>query len=165
LRNSHDVALLSSHFTSPFSTERATAALIAWLRELEDLIHSKRPGHGTTHNLPQLQPKLVGREVQKTSLMQALRTHPAIAIIGPAGIGKTSLAVRIAYEFANQSEPREFDYVVWFAAREHREHQQWLSDLLDTIGETLGSRRVSQKRADQIRDKITQVEVLLNITS
>ena len=70
-------------------------------------------------NLP---PPLMGyvrREELEASLAERLRdlNHPVITLHGRGGIGKTSLALRGAYELAEESPP-VFEHIVWFSARD-----------------------------------------------
>lgn len=70
-------------------------------------------------NLPRLGPHYVKRQALETELDRRLkdRNHSIITLHGRGGIGKTSLALRVAHALASEAEPT-FDYIVWFSARD-----------------------------------------------
>lgn len=76
-------------------------------------------GKHAGHNLPALFPDYVRRGELEATLLRLLtdRTHRIITMRGMGGVGKTSLALRIAHELPDQSSC-PFLWVVWFSARD-----------------------------------------------
>jgi len=86
-----------------FHAERDFRNIVRWLRPVTT---DDTPRISTPHNLPSLQP-FFGREEELRRIADALdpesRTWGAL-IDGPGGMGKTSLAVRAAYDAADAFE-------------------------------------------------------------
>jgi predicted ATPase len=59
-------------------------------------------------NLPATTPRLIGRAVAVRQLRDLLRAHRAVTVTGPGGIGKTTLALKVASRVLG-----EFDDGVW----------------------------------------------------
>ncbi|MDE0531973.1 MAG: NB-ARC domain-containing protein [Albidovulum sp.] len=75
---------------------------------------------GTFHNLPIPDfddTGFVGRKGTLTKVNDAISgPFPVISLVGPGGVGKTALALKVAYELlANQK--LEFDAIVWVSAK------------------------------------------------
>ena len=78
-----------------------------------------RPTVEAEHNLPTLLTKTVGRDAAIELVSKSLATHRLVTIIGPGGIGKTTLALAVAHrslalfaegarfvDFSSLSDPR-----------------------------------------------------------
>jgi len=70
-------------------------------------------------NLPPEPVGYVTRKLLEDELERRLRdrNHPIITLHGRGGIGKTSLALKLAHILASEAEPL-FEYLVWFSARD-----------------------------------------------
>ncbi len=70
-------------------------------------------------NLPPVPPGYVRRPALEAELERRLRdrNHPIITLHGRGGIGKTSLALRVAHALADEPDTL-FDHLVWFSARD-----------------------------------------------
>ena len=70
-------------------------------------------------NLPQLPDGYVRRKVLEEELELRLRdkNHSIITLHGRGGIGKTSLALKVAHKLAAEVDPL-FEHIVWFSARD-----------------------------------------------
>lgn len=68
-------------------------------------------------NLPETRSDYVRRQALEAELQTVLTDsrHPVVAINGPGGIGKTSLALRVLHELA---EEEGFSAILWFSARD-----------------------------------------------
>ena len=60
------------------------------------------------HNIPLRRTLLVGRETETTALSALVEAPGLVTLVGPAGIGKTSLALEVA-----RSVVENFDDGVW----------------------------------------------------
>lgn len=120
------------------------------------------PGRQIPHNLPP-RGEFVGREKEKARTHAALCSRwPLISIEGIGGIGKTALALEVAYECLHASQIDDppkgivtFDSFVWATARDR---ELTLNALLDAIALTLDYPGIVQRPLEQ---KCIGVEKLL----
>src|SRR5262249_17248553 len=63
----------------------------------------------TAGNLPVELTSFIGREDERARLLESVRERPLTTLVGPGGIGKTRLALRVAQELAD-----DFDGGAWF---------------------------------------------------
>ena len=70
-------------------------------------------------NLPPLSHQYIERKHLQHALQERLfdRNHAIITLHGQGGAGKTSLALRVAHELSQASDPR-FESIVWLSARD-----------------------------------------------
>lgn len=70
-------------------------------------------------NLPDVPNGYVRRRALEAELSQRLcgKQNTIITLHGGGGMGKTSLALRVAHDLANHSDP-PFEHIVWFSARD-----------------------------------------------
>src|ERR1700720_3492553 len=61
------------------------------------------------HNLPQQLTRLIGRADASSRIVARLQRHRLLSIVGPGGIGKTSVAIAVAEASVNTHE-----HGVWF---------------------------------------------------
>ena len=80
-------------------------------------------------NLRGSSPQLVGRDTDRKTVIEELRSHPLVTITGVGGVGKTSLAISVAHELAT-----EMDEVWTIELAPLRDE----GDILPTIAATLG---------------------------
>jgi len=74
-----------------------------------------------SHNLPSPEfddTGFVGRKKEVRSIRQLMRTNKVIGLIGEGGVGKTALAMKVAYDLLAESEEKTgpdqpFDAIVW----------------------------------------------------
>jgi predicted ATPase len=63
---------------------------------------SKVQVHNPAWLAAEVAPELIGRDQELVEVVAALRLHPLMTLVGPGGIGKTSLAMAAAYAVADQ---------------------------------------------------------------
>lgn len=133
----------------------------------KDLKNEDNKVNITNHNLPSRTygSKLVGREEYIKKILKAIHEAPIVAIEGFSGIGKTSLALEIAYIFLHKSEIKlplelQFNYIVWLSAK-NKEQNQWVNDVLNKVAEVLEHPSISQISLENLSVKKKEVEQLL----
>jgi predicted ATPase/DNA-binding winged helix-turn-helix (wHTH) protein len=77
-------------FVAPITNQIAKAATAA-----------SHPVPHTPHNLPALATRVVGRSGVVRTLAEQLATRRLVSLVGPGGIGKTTVAIMVANEVAN----------------------------------------------------------------
>lgn len=125
-------------------------------------------------NLPSFQEQYIRRPGLEKRFIERLRdrNHPIITLHGRGGIGKTSLALRVAKDLAKETDPR-FEMLLWFSARDielaetgpHRVRQS-VKTLDDIVGRFSELAEFSVNQAEfaellQEPDQLTDVGMLL----
>jgi predicted ATPase/class 3 adenylate cyclase len=113
-----------------------------------------RTAGATHHNLPLPLTSFVGREHELAAVTEVLRTHRLVTLTGPAGTGKTRLALQVAAAVLD-----EFADGVFVAALAP------LSDpalVLSTIAQTLGVREAAGRPLlESLKDYLREKQLLL----
>ena len=93
------------------------------------------------HNLPTPdwdETGFLGRRALLKKVKRALRSaYPVISIVGEGGLGKTSLALRVAYDVL-ESEANTFDAIVWTSAKTTKLTTSEVQHVEDAISTSLG---------------------------
>ncbi len=96
---------------------------------------------GDRHNLPQPdfdETGFVGRrEEARAVLSQCLGTYPVVTVLGEGGLGKTALALKVAYELLDQSEQR-FESIIWATSKSSQLTGSEVVTIRDSIKTSLG---------------------------
>ena len=78
------------------------------------------PDHGPQHNLPVPdfdETGFFGRQTELRRIKKALKgAYPVVSVLGDGGIGKTSIALKAAYELLEDSAA-PFEAIVWVSAK------------------------------------------------
>jgi tetratricopeptide (TPR) repeat protein/cold shock CspA family protein len=78
-----------------------------------------------------------GRSDEQAKLKQALLgPFPVVTLVGEGGVGKSALALKVAYELADA--PNSFDAIVWTTAKANRLTQSEIVAIDDAINTSLG---------------------------
>ncbi|HZS53966.1 MAG TPA: SIR2 family protein, partial [Bryobacteraceae bacterium] len=143
----------------------ASQCVLEWFQRLEERLTKEAPqasatAKPTNNNLPPPPPDLVGRTDDISATLSALESNRIVAVTGANGIGKTSVALAVAHEFAERKRSH-FDYVVWVTARDGTRPFVALNEVLNAIGVTLEFPKIAQTPTSEIDKKRDQVNFLL----
>ncbi len=113
------------------------------------------------HNLPR-RSEFVGREAYKAQVHAALRSRAyLVSIEGIGGIGKTSLALEVAYECLHASTGEllrdavaTFDGFIWVTAQGR---DLTLNEVLDAVARTLDYPGIAQKPPEEKRPAVCRL--------
>lgn len=141
--------------------EEQSAALEHWIEELEREIE-RLSNADVVETKPLATPRsltddLVGRDASLAEALGLLNGHRQVAIVGPAGVGKSALAATCAAHFQRGSRLQHF---VWFSGKNGRAN---LSEILSAVAIALDSKRVASMHGDDPSRMKVSVNVLLDL--
>lgn len=114
-----------------------------------------------SHNLPIPDFDETGFLGRKNKVDELIRTclgpYPVITIVGEGGIGKTALALRVAYEIVDK-DPKPFDYVVWTSSKTTKITVQEIVRIEGAIKDSIG---LIQAVANELGAKGDPIEEIL----
>ena len=128
-----------------------------------------------THNLPPAEfddTGFIGRVRERRDLRKLLESdHRVITVVGPAGIGKTALALRVCNDLLEDSEPA-FERMVWVTLKTKHltaEGIRQISGAIDSLGALVDSILrslnipIGEPKWDTILDQLNSSRTLLVI--
>lgn len=130
---------------------------VSWKDELErESLESQ-----LRHNLPP-RGEFVGRHAEIARIQEAFRSGAHVVCIdGIGGIGKTALALQVAYECLKASQGKvmdmevvTFEGLVWITARDR---EIFLELVLDTIARTLEYPGITQQPLEEKQDSVRRL--------
>lgn len=116
---------------------------------------------------------LVGRENDLEKFLKLIKgPWPVISIVGEGAIGKTALALTLAYEIL-EDKSFSFDKIVWMSAKankllptEIKELNNTIKsgwDLLDQVSDSLGAEKASKDHYKELLEYLNTFKILLII--
>ena len=131
-----------------------------WLTQ-ENLVETLPTLPVLYQNLPPRLDHFLGRQAELTRVFEGLYSaYPLLVIEGLSGVGKTTLALEVAYQCLQGSDlmpnPR-FDAAIWISASGRWNRGRWLSEVLNTIAGVLDHRSVAQLRLPEKRIKVNEL--------
>lgn len=112
-------------------------------------------------NLPPRPEVVFGREYELRTVLEVLNcSQPLLAIEGRAGVGKTTLAIEVAYQTLHTPEETPvplFDAVIWISTRTNLDQKHWLSEILNTVARVLDYPSVAQLCFEEKHARISQL--------
>lgn len=110
---------------------------------------ASRSSIAATQRLPKVPTLFVGRSLAIADLKEQLNTHSLVSVVGPGGIGKTSLAVQVAllleetdlqgiwmFEFGSLKDPQDLGQLLLSTLNlQNQENRTELQTILETISD------------------------------
>src|SRR5690606_29803307 len=129
-------------------------------------------GSNISHNLPLPdfdETGFIGRKAIATNLKKAINgVYPVITIVGEGGLGKTSLALKVAYDLLDQNDSR-FDAIVFVSAKTRKLTENEIQRIKGAINSSVGLIESAARELggpdsttlDDLLELMTQFKVLL----
>lgn len=114
-------------------------------------ITSKKPFY-----VPPQIPSFVARSEEMENVIQDLKENHTVYIAGPAGIGKTALAIEIAYKIKNDYP----DGILWYRV-DTSDISQILNSIANVYGENVNSMQDIEIKASMVRSLLSAKDALL----
>lgn len=114
------------------------------------------------NNLPPSVGDFLGRNEDIQQILKVLDSPrwPVISIEGMSGVGKTTLAIKVADRCLRNSASgltHPFAAVVWVSAKDQPDKKRWLNDILNIVARVLGHDAIDQKLLKQKRMEVDQL--------
>jgi NAD-dependent SIR2 family protein deacetylase len=154
----------------PIIIDNYNEALDAILDDLIGYKYDQKLIQPTAHNLKsQPDDRHLWKPEQVEKLVQCiLKPHSATVIEGPHGVGKTSLALEVAYlalgrSTLNINKDFKFDFVVWVSFDEANCTGRVFSAVLDEIARVTGYVRVTYLNEKDLKRKEKEINKVLSV--
>ncbi|MCD8406266.1 hypothetical protein LNI91_12015 [Tenacibaculum dicentrarchi] len=127
------------------------------------------------HNLPRPdfdETGFIGRKNDVEDIKKLIFSNSVVSIIGDGGIGKTALALKIAYDIVDMGENSPFELIIWTSAKTTMLTSKGIEEihntitnytgLIDLISETLEVEK-SQNKLEEILEYLSLFKTLIII--
>jgi len=128
------------------------------------------------HNLPKPdfdETGFIGRKNDVEDIKRLVFSNKVVSVIGDGGIGKTALALKMAYDIVDMGKDCPFDLVIWTSAKTTMLTSKGIEEihnaitnytgLVDVISETLEVAQSSTQKLDEILEYFSLFKTLLII--
>ncbi|QJW90827.1 AAA family ATPase [Spirosoma taeanense] len=142
-----EIAVLDRNQTDRLSMAESYEKFLS--RLLSDEMIWKYKKFPNNHNLPDRIP-IIGREEELNELMKVIHSRfPIISIHGPAGVGKTILALEIGHLCLERPitvnlKTANFEFIIWISSKNKLDKIRSLNDFFNTIANVMGFSRITQ---------------------
>lgn len=125
-----------------------------------------------SHNLPVPdfdETGFIGRSVDIEALTKLVLSNRVVSVLGDGGIGKTALALKVAYDIVDMSDNCPFELIIWTSAKTTMLTSKGIEDIFTTITDYTGliseiSDSIgTENRLDEILEYVTYFKTLLII--
>jgi len=177
-------------FTYDFVTSLKSSDSIAWTNTIETRIKLEQDPSfvltlkfpildtsdsiSITHNLPAPdfdETGFIGRKEDSEALTKLILSNKVVSVLGDGGIGKSALALKVAYDIVDMQENCPFELVIWTSAKTTMLTSKGIEDihtaitdysgLVSEISSTLGTDSTS--KLDQVLEYLGVFKTLLII--
>ena len=118
------------------------------------------------HNLPipdYDETGLIGRDEYISNIKKLCLTspYPTISIVGEGGVGKTALALQVAYEILEESNP--YDLIIWISSKTTQISINEITEIENAITNSVGifeavsNQIIGKSSYEKIEDKIKEI--------
>lgn len=128
------------------------------------------------HNLPLPdfdETGFIGRKNDVDDIKKLVFSNKVVSIIGDGGIGKTALALKIAYDIVDMGEKSPFELIIWTSAKTTMLTSKGIQEiydaitnytgLVDVISDTLSIEKSTETQLKEILDYFSLFKTLLII--
>ncbi len=94
-----------------------------------------------THNLPVPdfdETGFIGRQKDVEALTKLILSNRVVSVLGDGGIGKTALALKVAYDIVDMKEKCPFELIIWTSAKTTMLTSKGIEDIYSTITDYTG---------------------------
>lgn len=136
----------------------------------------QNPQQKVIHNLPLPdfdETGFIGRKNDVDDIKKLIFSNKVVSIIGDGGIGKTALALKIAYDIVDMNEKSPFDLIIWTSAKTTMLTSKGIEEiynaitnytgLVELITETLDIEKTTSDKLKEILEYFTLFNTLLII--
>jgi cold shock CspA family protein len=191
----HTRPLLGGDFTTVYNfvLELSTSNPINWAITLETrakiendpsyvltltlpTIEHQNSDQKVIHNLPLPdfdETGFIGRKNDVDDIKKLIFSNKVVSIIGDGGVGKTALALKIAYDIVDMNENSPFELIIWTSAKTKMLTSKGIEEiydaitnytgLVDLISETLEIEKTTSDKLNEILDYFSLFKTLLII--